>query len=67
LIEHGKSGFLIGASDLTGFVDMVVNLLNDDAKRKAVASTARQRAQELFDVRRNTRQTQEVYVGDGKN
>lgn len=63
LIEHGQSGFLVGADDLNGFVDTVVTLLNDETKRNSIATSARHRAERFFDVKRNARETQEVYLG----
>jgi glycosyltransferase involved in cell wall biosynthesis len=60
VIEDGKSGLLVPAGDLTGFVRAAAALISDDGLRSMLAEGARQRARE-FDSRRMIERTAEVY------
>lgn len=61
LIEDGKTGLLREAQDMEGFVRGVIDLLNDDQRRSAMAAAARKRAEQFFDVRRNAEETMVIY------
>ena len=60
VIEDGKSGLLIPAGDVAGFVRAAAALLSDDGLRAMLADGARQRARE-FDSKRMIERTAEVY------
>jgi glycosyltransferase involved in cell wall biosynthesis len=60
VIEDGKSGLLIPAGDVAGFVRAAAALLSDDGLRAMLADGARQRALE-FDSKRMIERTAEVY------
>ena len=60
VIEDGKSGLLVPASDVTGFVRAAAALIADDGLRAMLAEGARHRARE-FDARRMIEKTAEVY------
>lgn len=60
VIEDGKSGLLIPAGDVAGFVRAAAALLSDDGLRAMLAEGARQRASE-FDSKRMIERTAEVY------
>ncbi|HEX9248904.1 MAG TPA: glycosyltransferase, partial [Gemmatimonadaceae bacterium] len=60
LIEDGKSGLLVPAGDVAGFVRAAAALISDDGLRVMLAEGARLRAQE-FDAQRMIERTAEVY------
>jgi glycosyltransferase involved in cell wall biosynthesis len=60
LIEDGKSGLLVPAGDLAGFVRAAAALIGDDGLRVMLGEGARLRAQE-FDSQRMIERTAEVY------
>ena len=60
VIEDGKSGLLIPAGDIAGFVRAAAALVSDDGLRAMLAEGARLRASE-FDSRRMIERTAEVY------
>ncbi len=60
LIEDGKSGLLLPAGDVAGFVRAAAALISDDGLRVMLGEGARLRAQE-FDARRMIERTAEVY------
>ncbi|MFH1502710.1 MAG: glycosyltransferase [Candidatus Eisenbacteria bacterium] len=45
-LEDGETGVLLGMDDLPRLAEVVVGLLNDDARRRAMAEAARKRAWE---------------------
>lgn len=61
LVEDGKTGLLIEAQDKEGFIRGVMDLFKDENKRMAMSLAARKRAEQLFDVRRNARETEAMY------
>ena len=62
LIEDGKTGLLIEAQDIEGFIRGVMDVLKNDQKRSAMSSAARKRVGQFFDVGRNARETEEIYT-----
>jgi glycosyltransferase involved in cell wall biosynthesis len=60
VIEDGKSGLLVPAGDVAGFVRAAGALISDDGLRAMLAAGARLRARE-FDSRRMIERTAEVY------
>jgi Glycosyltransferase len=62
LVEDGVSGKLVEFGNIRLLAKAIVELLNDDAQRKAMGSQARLRTERLFDVRVNTQKTQEIYA-----
>jgi glycosyltransferase involved in cell wall biosynthesis len=61
LIENGVSGKLVEFGNINALAKAIVELLNDDAQRKAMGSQACLRTERLFDVRLNAEKTQEIY------
>ncbi|MFH1878118.1 MAG: glycosyltransferase family 4 protein [Candidatus Omnitrophota bacterium] len=61
LVENGISGVLVDPCDIRDFVAQIEGLLSDDNKRKEMGERARERAEKLFDVKRNARQTADLY------
>ncbi len=69
LVENGITGVLTPPDDIESFVRATEELLTDDAERKEMGKRARERAEKLFDVKRNALETQQVYmelIGNGK-
>ncbi len=60
LIEDGKSGLLVPAGDVAGFVRAAAALISDDGLRAMLGEGARLRARE-FDAQRMIERTAEVY------
>ncbi|TLD81488.1 glycosyltransferase family 4 protein [Helicobacter sp. MIT 05-5293] len=48
IIESGKSGYLIEDNDLESFAQKLIELMNDESKRKAMGLNARQKMQDCF-------------------
>lgn len=61
LLENGISGILTGPDDMESFVNSVVSLLEDKKRCLEMGSAARCRAEKLFNVERNARETEAVY------
>ena len=62
LIENGQSGILVGPHDKSFFVNAVLSLLKDKEKRIKIGNAARTRIQQHFDIKRNTQETQDLYL-----
>lgn len=62
LIESGVTGILVPPSDLNGLVDAVVRLLDNAEERLAMGRRSRERAEKLFDVKRNAKETENIYI-----
>jgi glycosyltransferase involved in cell wall biosynthesis len=60
VIEDGKSGLLVPAGDIGGFVRAASALISDDGLRSMLGEGARLRARE-FDSKRMIERTAEVY------
>lgn len=61
LVKDGETGILFAAGDRDGFVLAIVELLNDDQRRAAMGRNSRRRVEQLFDIKRNTRETEALY------
>lgn len=48
IIESGKSGYLIPDNDIESFVSRLIELMNDENKRKTMGLNAKQRVKEKF-------------------
>jgi len=62
LVEDGITGILTEPDDMKGFVKAIEDLLADDIKRREMGKRARERAEMLFDVKRNVRETEQIYI-----
>jgi len=62
LIENNQSGILVEPFDQNEFINAVLSLLGDEERRKKLGNAARTRAQQYFDVKRNAKETQELYL-----
>ncbi|MBF0571566.1 MAG: glycosyltransferase family 4 protein [Candidatus Omnitrophica bacterium] len=62
LVDHLKTGILIDPENREEFSEKIIELLLDDQKRMVMGQQGRKKAEELFDVKRNTRETQQVYL-----
>ena len=60
-MSHHKLLDNITFGDKKTFVSSVVDLLEDEEKRRKMSIQARRRAEEHFDVRINVQKTQEIY------
>ncbi|MEO0483141.1 MAG: glycosyltransferase [Planctomycetota bacterium] len=45
VVEHGRTGFVIGATDFEGWVDTIVGLIADDDKRRQMGAAAHESLQ----------------------
>jgi glycosyltransferase involved in cell wall biosynthesis len=61
LIENQKTGLLFDCHDQKGFTSAIVELLNDEGKRRLYGLNAHKRVETFFDVRRNAKETQDIY------
>ena len=55
-------GILVEPEDRESFVNAVVGLLRDEERCQEIGKNGRIRAEELFDVQKNARETEEVYL-----
>ena len=62
LIDDGKTGFLIGPDSLEELAEKIIGLLTDEQRRRTMGQEARLRVEKLFDVKRNAKKTQEIYL-----
>jgi glycosyltransferase involved in cell wall biosynthesis len=62
LIENGKSGLLVAPDSPNDFAKNVICLLDNPSQRKQLGEAARQRAQDLFSITRNTQTTKNLYL-----
>jgi len=61
LVEHTKSGFLVGIDDQQELVTRVLYLIRNNDERLKMSKFARQDVEKRFDVRRNAKQTMDLY------
>ena len=52
LVAHGESGYLLPVGDVEGMAARALEILKDDAKRKAMGQAGRLRAERLFNAER---------------
>ena len=62
IIEHGVSGLLVSPGSAEGITQALRALLSDPQKHAAIASAARRRVRERFDIRRMTEEVEAVYA-----
>jgi len=61
LVEDGVNGYLVEAGDVAGLADKLVDLLNNDDKRREMGASARQKAIERFQIAKTISKTVEIY------
>ena len=61
VVTHGETGLLVPPGEVDALAGAVSGLLADDAGRARMAASARQRAEQLFDINRAARDTVELY------
>jgi len=62
LVDDQKTGILIDPNDSETFAVKIIELLLNDQKRTMMGRQGRLRVEEFFDVRRNARETQRIYL-----
>jgi L-malate glycosyltransferase len=62
VVEHGVTGLISAAGDLTGFVGALADLCHDPDARARMGNAARQRCQDPFDIRQVAQQYQELFL-----
>jgi glycosyltransferase involved in cell wall biosynthesis len=62
LMENGVDGLLVEPGDEAVFADCVMTLLNNPSRMHALGAAARRRVMAQFDVRRNARETESLYM-----
>jgi glycosyltransferase involved in cell wall biosynthesis len=61
LIEDGVSGLLVAEKDAWSLVNALERLIQDSKLRQTMGRAARQRIEERFDIRKNTRRLAELF------
>lgn len=61
VIQTGTDGLLVAPEDRTGFVQALLGLFQDDAKRQALGRSAREKMLGSFDSRHYARQLESIY------
>ena len=62
IIEDGKNGFLVRPGEWREIADRIVELLNDRTKRDLFAANGLKTVEEKFDVRKNGKKLEEVFL-----
>lgn len=62
LVEQQTSGILVDGQDEQGYADAVTGLLQDKTLRTVFGRAARDRVEKFFDIRKNARATQDLYL-----
>ena len=62
LVDDGKTGILVRPNDREALATAIIVLLSDEGKRAAMGQEGRRRAEQLFDVKRNAKETQAIYL-----
>lgn len=62
LVEDGKTGFLVDPDDSKELAAKIIKLLLDEQLRKDMGQAARVRGEQLFCVKRNAKETQDIYL-----
>ena len=61
LIEDGKNGFLVEKDDWSGAAKRVIELINDENKRKEMIENGQRTVRERFDARRVSKECENLY------
>ena len=61
LIEDGKNGFLVEKDDWHGAAKRVIELINDENKRKEMIENGQRTVRERFDARRVSKECENLY------
>jgi glycosyltransferase involved in cell wall biosynthesis len=61
LIEHNVTGWLVEFGDIPGLAKGISDLLKDKNRKEIMGKTAREIATTKFDIKINTRQTENIY------
>ena len=62
VIEDGKNGLLVQPGDWQGIADRVIDLLNHRSKRELFAANGRKVVEERFDVKKNVKELEGVFL-----
>ncbi|MEL7473833.1 MAG: glycosyltransferase [Planctomycetota bacterium] len=61
VVEHGRTGFVIGAGDVEGWVETIVDLIGDGEKRRAMGAAAHESLQK-YSIRNSFEHFWQVHV-----
>lgn len=61
VVEDGVSGCLVPSKDPAALAEVIINLLKDREKAKAMGQAGRRRVEELFSIQRNVKKTEQLY------
>jgi glycosyltransferase involved in cell wall biosynthesis len=61
VIQHGQTGLLVDAGDVTRFAEAILTLLNDPVKHMRLGQNARQQAIEQYSWEEYTRRLEVIY------
>lgn len=62
VVEHGQTGLLVGPRDPAALADAMMELLNDEGKRKAFGAAGRQRVLDRFSIDSITRSHEQLFL-----
>jgi len=61
IVVDGKTGFLVPPKNPSALAEAILKLLNNAVLAKKIGESGRKRAEELFDIRKNVRQIEDIY------
>ncbi|MFC1570491.1 glycosyltransferase family 4 protein [Candidatus Omnitrophota bacterium] len=61
VVDDGISGFLVPPKDPAALSKAIIALLKDKEKSQRMGMAGRKRAEELFDIKKNVKETEELY------
>jgi colanic acid/amylovoran biosynthesis glycosyltransferase len=62
LIEHGKEGILVRASDSSGLADAIESILSGEADTRPMLDRAAEKVRSEYDVETNSRELGEIFM-----
>jgi len=62
LVDEGKTGFLIAPNSSQVLAEKIIELLLDEQRRKTMGQEGRAVVEKFFDVKRNAKETQAIYL-----
>jgi glycosyltransferase involved in cell wall biosynthesis len=62
MVAHGETGILVEPGDPDAFADAIVELLRDDARRRAMGAAGRRRVEQEFSWDRTAAQLEEILL-----